>query len=137
MFCEADVGRGEGIVEPFDEVAIGEQIEPDHGDEIGQGPSPLRAKLKESEDEDGDQSGPDLDVKGVLGSADEGFDTQVLFDGPEEQFHLPALPINLGNGGGSQIEPVGEEDVSFAVVGDEFDSAKADWLLVDWPLFGS
>src|SRR5882724_3606941 len=116
MFCDADIGRGEGIVEPFVEVAIGKQVEPDHGYEIRQRPSPFGAKLKESEDEDGDQSGPDLDVKGVLGSADEGFDTQILFDGPEEQFHLPALPINLGNGCGSQIEPVGEEDVLFAVV---------------------
>src|SRR5258706_12530436 len=136
MICEADVGRSEGIVEPFAEVAIGEQVEADHGDEIRQGPSPSRAKLKESEDEDGDQSGPDLDVEGVFGSADEGLDTRVLFDGSEEQFRLPALPIDLGNGCGSQVEPVGEEDVRFAVVGDEFDSAKADWLLVDWPLFG-
>ena len=37
MICEADIGRSKGIVEPFVEVAIGEQVEPDHGDEIRHG----------------------------------------------------------------------------------------------------
>jgi hypothetical protein len=34
------------------------------------------------------------------GSADEGFDLQVLFPAFEEEFNLPTLFVNGGNGGG-------------------------------------
>ena len=47
-------------------------------------------------------------MQGVLGSADKGFDAQVLLDGLEEQLDLPALVVDLGDGGGRQVEAIGE-----------------------------
>jgi hypothetical protein len=38
-----------------------------------------------------------LNVDRVLGSAEEGLDTQMLLDPLEEQFHLPAAAIKLGD----------------------------------------
>ena len=63
-------------------------------------------------DADGD---PDLGLHGILGGAEEAFDTEVLLDPFEEKFDLPAVAIELGNGEGGQLEVVGEED-EFALV---------------------
>ena len=87
-------------------------------------------KLKETENEDGDQRRPDLNVQSVLGGADEGLNPQGLFDCLEEQFDLPALMVDLGNGRRGQIETVAEEDVLLAVDVDVFNSTKPGRLLV-------
>ena len=57
----------------------------------------------------------DLDTDGILRGAPELLDGQVLFDPFEEQFHTPAIAVQLGDclGRGSQI--VGQEDVSGTV----------------------
>src|SRR5215472_2709344 len=64
---------------------------------------------------DGDQGvnrhrDPQLSPHRVLGSAKEGFDSEVLLDPFEEQFNLPPLLIELGDAQGWQIEVIGEED---------------------------
>ena len=40
---------------------------------------------------------PDLCLHGIVAGAIEGFDTKVLLDPLEEQFHLPAASIQLGD----------------------------------------
>ena len=45
----------------------------------------------------------------VLGGTKEGFDAQVLFDPFEEQFDLPAIPVEFGDGECGQGKVVGEE----------------------------
>lgn len=37
------------------------------------------------------------------------FDSQVLFEPPEEEFHLPATTIQFGHGHGRNRETVGQE----------------------------
>ena len=52
---------------------------------------------------------PHLNLDSVLRGAVKSLDAQVLFDPAEEQFHLPALTIELGDGQGGQEKIVGEE----------------------------
>src|SRR5215212_7498576 len=93
--------------------------------------------MKEGENEDGDEESKDMDVKRVIGGSKEGIDLQVLLDGLEEQFDLPALTVDFGDGGGRQIEPIGEEDILLALIIDELDPAKPDRFLVYFVMFGS
>lgn len=66
--------------------------------------------MEPAEDEYGDESCPNLDVDGVLAGSDEGFDFEVLFQGLEEEFDLPAVLIDCGDGRGAEFEVIGEED---------------------------
>ena len=45
----------------------------------------------------------------ILGGAEEGFDTQVLFDPFEEQLDSPAIAVEFGDGVCGEREVVGEE----------------------------
>ena len=58
----------------------------------------------------GRQGDPHLGLYGVLGSAVESFDPQMLFDPAKEQFHLPARAIELGNDQGREEKVVGEKN---------------------------
>jgi len=51
---------------------------------------------------------------GILASAKKGFDFQVLLDPLEEQLHLPACLVDIGNGLGGQFEIVGQKNVVLA-----------------------
>jgi len=59
-------------------------------------------QLQILEQQQGDQGGPDLDLQGVGAGAHEGSDAQVLLERLEEQFDLPALAVDGGDGGGSK-----------------------------------
>jgi len=59
---------------------------------------------------DGD---PDLGFDRVFRCAVKGFDTQVLLDPFEEQFHVPAEPIQIGDGYGRKRKIVGQKDELF------------------------
>src|ERR1017187_7708892 len=61
--------------------------------------------------------GPDLGAHRVGRGAVKGFDAQVLLDPFEEEFDLPAAPIELGNGQSWHGEVVGQEDEGFAGAG--------------------
>ena len=58
--------------------------------------------------------GPDLDAHGVWASAIKGFDAQMLLEPFEEQFDLPAAPIEVGDGQRRHGEVVGQEDQHLA-----------------------
>ena len=57
---------------------------------------------------------PDLGAHGIGAGAIKGFDAEMLLDPFEEQFDLPASPIQVGNGQRRHGEVVGEEDEGFA-----------------------
>src|SRR5258706_814099 len=92
-----------------------------------------------------DRPDPNLCSDGVGRGAVEAFQTQVLLDPFEKQFHLPALAIHAGDGGSRQSKVVAQERqpparfridkpdssqpcwiVSFAVVPDQVDDLIAD-----------
>ncbi len=61
------------------------------------------------EQQHGDEGCPNLDAKGVLGGADEGLDLEVLLERLEKELDLPALLVDGGDGGGPEVEMVGEQ----------------------------
>ena len=65
--------------------------------------------------EQGDQGCPNLDAKGVLAGPYEALYGQILFQCLEEQFDLPALLVDGGDGGRAEIEQVGEQN-NFSLV---------------------
>ena len=60
---------------------------------------------------------PDLGAHGVRTGAIKGFDAQMLFDPFEEQFDLPAAPIQLSDGQSRHSKIVGQEDQPLAGFG--------------------
>ncbi len=65
--------------------------------------------------QDGDQkinadSDPDLGFDGVGRCAVKGFDSQMLLDPAEEELHLPALLVNIGDGYGRNGKDIGQVD---------------------------
>ena len=68
---------------------------------------------------DGD---PDLGLHCVLGGSIKGLDSKVLFDPLEEEFHLPAAFVQLGNGQRVEHKIVCQEYESFG----RFDIEIAD-----------
>lgn len=64
-----------------------------------------------------DHGDPDLSHDGISGSAEKGFDLQVLLDPFEEDLDLPTLAIDFGNGAGGEVKMVGEEAIEAVRVG--------------------
>src|SRR5262249_16698197 len=60
---------------------------------------------------------PDLGEDGVFGSAQEGFDLEVLLDPLEEGFDLPAGLIDASDGGSGKSEVVGQEFEDAVIIG--------------------
>jgi len=50
-----------------------------------------------------------LDLKGVFIGANEGLDLQVLLDRLEKQLDLPAILVNGPDGGGPEVQMVGQQ----------------------------
>jgi len=71
--------------------------------------------------QDGDQqinadSDPDLGFDGVGRCAVKGFDSQMLLDPAEEELHLPALLVNIGDGFCGNGKDIGQVDKTFVGV---------------------
>ena len=64
---------------------------------------------EESQQQVGQQPGPDLPLDGALVGADEVAQLQGLLDLLEEQFDRPARPIEFGDGAGAPVGVVGDE----------------------------
>lgn len=65
--------------------------------------------------DDGDQHidrdrNPDWGLHGVLRGAEEAVDSQMLFDPSEQEFDLPARPVERGKGQGRQLPRVRQKD---------------------------
>jgi len=69
------------------------------------------------------QGDPDLGFDRIVTGAMKGFDAQVLLDPAEEQFDLPALSVELGDGQSRRFEVIGQEPKEAVVLGVvEFDA---------------
>ena len=82
------------------------------------------------EDINGDGN-PYLGLYGILGRAKEGLDPQMLFDPLEEEFHLPAAPIELRDDFRREVEIVGQKGetlVPGCIV--EADAAELFWIIL-------
>ena len=93
------------------------------------------------------QGDPDLGAHGVLRCTEEGFDSQVLLDPFEEEFDLPATPVNGCDRQGGQFEVIGEKDQPlaglridiadtpkrFGIITFSLPSAQADRLVASQP----
>ena len=101
--------RLERFIDPGEQVAIDEQLLAQQSGEIGQTPAKASAQLQVLEQEQRDQSGPDLNLQGVGAGAHEGLDAQVLLQRFEEQLDLPALAVDGGDGGGGKAAMIGEK----------------------------
>lgn len=80
---------------------------------------------------DGD---PDLSARGVLAGAEEGFDSEVLFDPFEEEFDLPAAFVNGGNSEGWEVKVVGQEDESLSGRGVDVTDTSESFRVVEFSL---
>ena len=105
-----ELRRGlKGLIEPGEQIAVDEQLLAQQGGEIGQAPAKAGAQLQVLEQEQGNERGPDLNLQSVGAGADERLDAQVLFERLEEQFDLPALAVDGGDGGGGKAAMIGEK----------------------------
>ena len=78
-------------------------------------------------------SDPDLGAHGVLRSAEEGFDAQVLLDPFEEEFDLPPTFVNGCDGNGGQFEVVGKKDQPLAGMGIDITDTPEWFGIVSFP----
>ena len=111
------IGRGgEGFVEPCHQIAMGEEIHAQERDQIGQAPTETGGQLQIPQEQHRDQCRPNLRLDRIRGGADEGLDLQILFDRLEEQFDLPAILVDRGDGAGTEAVMIGDEDEGAAGV---------------------
>jgi len=83
---------------------------------------------------DGD---PDLGAHGVFGSAEEGFDSQVLLDPFEEEFDLPAASVDRCDGQSRKLEVVGQENQSLSGSGIEVTDTPQPFRIVEFSFPGA
>ena len=102
-------GDAVGVVEPGPQIAIRQQVESQHRGEVREAPLPRGLQLQELQQQHGDQCCPNLRLDRVFAGAHEGLDLQVLLQGLEEQFDLPAELVHTGDGGGGQLPLVGQK----------------------------
>ena len=100
----------ERVVQEARKVPVDEELLPQEGDEARQVPRQAAAQLQIADEQDGDQCCPNLDLQSVGARTDERFDAQILFQRFEEQFHLPALPVQGHDRGRGQFQMIGEEN---------------------------
>ena len=98
------------FLEPGLELSVGEEVQAQHRSEVGEGPFCLGEVMQPLQQQHGDQRCPNLDAQGVLAGAHEGLDLEVLLERLEEHLDLPALPVDLGDGAGTELRVVDSED---------------------------
>ena len=74
----------------------------------------MQTFLRNGDQQVGRYGNPDLRFDGVLAGAKEHFDSQVLLDPFEEQLHLPALAVQVGNQLRLQGKVVGQKHQPFS-----------------------
>ena len=100
----------ERIVDPFPQIAVGEEVPPKKGYQVRERPVETGAELEVFQEQHGDQGRPDLDLQGIGARPNEGLDLQVLLQGLEEQLNLPAVLVDAGDGTGGEVHMVGQEN---------------------------
>jgi hypothetical protein len=82
------------------------EVQAQQSDQVGETPAQPAAHLQILQEEDGNQCCPNLDMHGVGARAHEGLDLQVLLERLEEEFNLPALLVDRGDGRCRQLEVI-------------------------------
>lgn len=98
-----------GCIEPRPQVPIGQQVEAEQRGQVRKTPGPRGLERQKFQQQHRDQRDPDLHLHGILTGAHERLDFEVLLQGLEEEFDLPALLLDGGNGTGGQMHDVGQE----------------------------
>jgi len=62
------------------------------------------------EQEQGNQGCPNLNAERIFARSHKGLDLEVLLDGLEEHLDFPAVLVDRGDGGGTELQVVGQED---------------------------
>jgi len=101
------------FVQPSPEIPMGKQVHPKQSHQIRKRPGEFGSKLEKPKDQHRNQCCPNLDLDGIGTGADKGLDLEVLLQSFKEDLHLPAIFIDRGNGGRSQLELIGEKEQDF------------------------
>src|ERR1039457_6498919 len=109
--------RAERVLQPAAEIPVGEQVQTQHGSQIGEGPLRLGEMVQPFQQQHGDQRCPNLDQQRIPAGAHKTLHFQVLFEGFEKQFNFPPVLVDGGDGGGPEVQEIGQQD---------------DLPLVDW-----
>ena len=86
------------------------EVQAQESHQIRKAPPQAAAHLEILQEQDRDECCPNLDVHRIGAGSHEGFDFQVLFDGFEEEFNLPALLVDGGNRARGQLHVVCQQD---------------------------
>ena len=86
------------LIHPGPQINVAHQMDSDECDKIGHMPVVLCLILEVLEQQYGNQGRPDLTHHGILVCSDKGLDAQMLFDGFEKAFYLPACFVKSTNG---------------------------------------
>ena len=70
----------------------------------------MKSLLQDCNQQINADSDPDLGFDGVGRCSVKGFDSQMLLDPAEEELHLPALLVNIGDGYGGNGKNIGQVD---------------------------
>ena len=117
--------------EPIPEVSFRKEIGGQDGAKSIDGPGEFRFKFQIAQEQIGDESDPQLGQQGVLRSADKAFNFELLLDGFEEEFNLPAVFVKLSDGFSGPGEVVGQEDddvAGFGIFGADAAQALGEFL---------
>jgi len=98
------------VVEPVRKIAVGKEVHAQHGGQDRQGPGGFGKVMEPLQQEHGDQGCPNLDAQGVFADAHETFNLEVLLEGFEEEFDLPAGTIDFGQRCSAKVQMVGQQD---------------------------
>src|ERR1019366_4450706 len=93
LFCQWDQRRrAEGVLQPAAEIPIGEQVQTQHGSQIGEGPLRLGEMVHPFQKQHGEQRCPNLNQQRIPSGAHKTLHLQVLFERFEQL--NDTLPIN-------------------------------------------
>jgi hypothetical protein len=118
-------------IEPIPEISSGKEVGGQDRAKGIEGPRELRFEFQIAEEQVGDECHPQLGQQGVLRSADKAFDLELLLDGFEEEFDLPAVFVKLSDGLGGPSEVVGQKDndlAGYRVFGTDAAQAPGEFL---------
>ena len=97
------------FIEPGPKISMSKKVHSQQGHEIRKGPVKLRTKLKEPQDQHGDQCCPNLNLDSIGTGSHKGLDLKVLLQGFKEDLYLPTLFVDGSNRRCSQFQVIGQE----------------------------
>ena len=122
------------FVQPSPEIPMGKEIHPKQSHQIRKRPTEFGSKLKELQNQHGNQCCPNLNLDGIGAGSDKGLDLEVLFQMLEEDFNFPTILVDGGDRAGSQVKVVRQEDQDLSCVrGLHFDPSQRIGAFLDGP----